>query len=149
MIFAVRTEIQIDAPVAAVWAVLTDFAAYPEWNPFIVRLDGRPEVGRAVRVAAKAPGIDRPLTFRSILDTLEPERELSWSGGVPFVFGGRHWFRLTPQGPSTRLEHGEDFKGVLTRIGRARMETLPPAYEAMNRALKARAEAGPAARATA
>ena len=31
-----HTEIQIEAGPAEVWAVLTDFARYADWNPFLV-----------------------------------------------------------------------------------------------------------------
>src|SRR5208337_3854746 len=31
----IHTEIEINAPAEKVWKVLTDFAAYPEWNPFV------------------------------------------------------------------------------------------------------------------
>ncbi len=40
-----RTESEIDAPVEAVWATLTDLAAYSDWNPFIVADEGRAAVG--------------------------------------------------------------------------------------------------------
>ena len=30
----------IDAPAEQVWRVVTDFARYPEWNPFIIRAAG-------------------------------------------------------------------------------------------------------------
>jgi uncharacterized membrane protein len=33
----IHTEIEINAPAEKVWRVLTDFAAYPEWNPFVGR----------------------------------------------------------------------------------------------------------------
>lgn len=39
------STIDIDASPQRVWQVLTDFAAYPDWNPFIVRAEGRPEEG--------------------------------------------------------------------------------------------------------
>ena len=41
----IDTEILIQASSERVWAVLTDFAAYPEWNPFIVSLEGKAEWG--------------------------------------------------------------------------------------------------------
>ena len=34
------TEVEIAAPPDRVWAVLTDGAKYPEWNPFIVSMQG-------------------------------------------------------------------------------------------------------------
>ncbi len=37
----IHTEIEINAPAEAVWRVLTDFAAYPEWNPFVPPSGGR------------------------------------------------------------------------------------------------------------
>ena len=36
----VTTTIDIDAGPHAVWDVLTDFPAYPEWNPFMASIDG-------------------------------------------------------------------------------------------------------------
>ena len=36
------TEIQIDASADQVWAILSDFASYPQWNPFITSMVGAP-----------------------------------------------------------------------------------------------------------
>ena len=41
----IRAETVIAAPPEAVWRVLTDFAAYPDWNPFIRSIEGKPWVG--------------------------------------------------------------------------------------------------------
>ena len=35
-----HSEIEIDASAERVWGILTDFASYPEWNPFIRRISG-------------------------------------------------------------------------------------------------------------
>lgn len=37
----IDTEIFIDASAESVWHVLTDFAAYPDWNPFIRTIEGQ------------------------------------------------------------------------------------------------------------
>ena len=40
---------EIDAPPPEVWAVLTDFDRYPDWNPFIRAIVGDCEAGCASR----------------------------------------------------------------------------------------------------
>ena len=37
-------------PPEAVWAVLMDFSKYPEWNPFILSIEGPAEVGAKLNV---------------------------------------------------------------------------------------------------
>ena len=37
---SISATIDIVAPPDAVWEVLTDYARYPEWNPFIVEMSG-------------------------------------------------------------------------------------------------------------
>lgn len=36
MAFVIERHLEIDAPPAVVWQVLTDFSRYPEWNLFLV-----------------------------------------------------------------------------------------------------------------
>src|SRR5580704_15545566 len=51
-----RTEIDIAAPAEAVWAVLTDFAAFPQWNPFIQEASGERKIGGRLRIRVVPQG---------------------------------------------------------------------------------------------
>ena len=42
---SVFTEIDVAAGPNAVWAVLTDYDRYPEWNPFLVKISGDKQGG--------------------------------------------------------------------------------------------------------
>jgi hypothetical protein len=138
----IHTEIGIDQPAAVVWAVLTDIDRWPEWNPF-ARASGRLAVGEKLEVQIRPPG-KSPITFRPTIVTLDPGVELRWLGhlGVPGLFDGEHGFRIRPQGDRRcRFEHFETFKGLLTGpLLWLAGDATRRGFEAMNMALKARAE---------
>ncbi|HYF60142.1 MAG TPA: SRPBCC domain-containing protein [Burkholderiaceae bacterium] len=141
----IRTGIDIDATPARVWSVLTDFAAYPRWNPFVESIEGRPERGARLVVRIRPRG-GRAMTFRPVLLVAEAEKELRWRGRflVPGLFDGEHYLLIEP-GPDgrTRLVHGERFSGVLVPLARSSLdEGTRGGFLDMNRALKARAESG-------
>ena len=46
----VERSVDIAAPAEQVWSVLTDFAAHPEWNPFMREASGTPQEGEKLRV---------------------------------------------------------------------------------------------------
>jgi uncharacterized protein YndB with AHSA1/START domain len=55
MSITIDTTVDIDASKQAVWDVLTDFAAYGEWNPFL-RIEGTAEVGTKLVVHMSGGG---------------------------------------------------------------------------------------------
>lgn len=61
---AISTTIDIEASPRAVWDVLIDFTAYPDWNPFMDRIEGTAEVGAKLVVHLAAQGGGRGMTFR-------------------------------------------------------------------------------------
>ncbi|MFN4274789.1 MAG: SRPBCC family protein [Ferrovibrio sp.] len=141
----ITTEILIDAPPARVWAVLADFATYGAWNPFMPQIFGTPQAGARLRVRIVPPG-SGGMTFRPRLLTVTPERELRWRGHllVPGLFDGEHRFRLEPTdgGQRTLFRHGESFSGLLLPVifGARAQAATRAGFEAMNAALKRRAE---------
>jgi len=65
------TEIQIKATSERVWRLLTDFASYPQWNPFIRRASDKPEKGEKLEVYLQPEGAGG-MTFRPRVLTAEP-----------------------------------------------------------------------------
>lgn len=145
----IRNELEIAAPARRVWSVLTGFARYGEWNPFIVRAAGELRVGAVLEVTFAPPG-GRAMRFRPVLARIEPERELTWRARllVDGLFDGEHAFRLTPLGDArVHLEQRAIFVGAAVPL--LPWKTGPgmrDGFAAMVRALKARAEATTPAR---
>lgn len=140
----IRTEIEISATPAEVWAELVEFQRYPEWNPFIVSLRGEAKVGTSLEVTMSLPDSNKEHTFRPRLVKCEEAAELRWLGHLWMkgLFDGEHFFRLEASGPdSTRFVHGEDFSGVLLRFLLPRMNDVARGFVYMNLALKKRVEA--------
>jgi hypothetical protein len=139
-----RTEVRIAAPIDAVWETMTDLAAYPDWNPFIVSAQGRVQVGERLTTRMQPPG-GRGITFTPTVTVVEPAATFEWLGhlGLPGVFDGRHRFELAPGGDGgTVVTHSEQFDGILVRFMRSWLDSVTMAgLVAMNEALKVRIEA--------
>ncbi len=138
------TTIDIDAPPRSVWAVLSDFPAYPHWNPFVRRIDGSAREGETLETFIQPVG-GKGMTFRPRVLRAVPERELRWLGRLvlPGIFDGEHFFTIEPldAGQRTRFVQGERFSGLLVPLMRKALDRGTRAgFEAMNQALKARAE---------
>lgn len=137
----IRTETEIDAPPAAVWAVLTDFAAYPEWNPFITEASGTLAVGEVLTLHM-VPGEGRAQTFTPEVRAMRENAELVWLGALrwSWLFSAEHRFTLSEVGGATRLVHSEVFRGALVGLLRSTIDQTERDFRALNAALKDRVE---------
>jgi hypothetical protein len=137
------TSIEISAGADTVWSILMDFSAYPEWNPFIVQIEGVPEIGERLGARLRPPG-GRAMTFKPRVTEREDGRFFQWLGSVGFrgIFDGRHSFRVTPTEHGVRFEQSEQFTGILSPLlFRIYGERTEEGFRAMNEALRERAEA--------
>ena len=138
-----HSQIEIEAPAERVWQVLTDFAAYPEWNPFIRRVNGRPEVNEQLVVRMRPSGT-KGMTFRPTVMKAVPNRQLRWLGRllVPGLFDGEHIFEIEELDRDRVLFiQREVFKGLLVPLlARSLDRDTQRGFEEMNRALRERAE---------
>lgn len=137
---SLQTQVQIEASASEVWEVLMDFNSYPQWNPFIISIEGKAEVGAKLKVNLDG------MRFTPEVLVADRAKEFRWLGhlGMKGLFDGTHYFILHEQEDgSLILEHGEKFKGLLVRlilslIGKSTQEN----FEKMNLALKERVEKG-------
>lgn len=139
----IRTEIVIKATPAAVWSVLTDFARYSEWNPFITSLRGTAVKGEKL-IARIEPPSGSAMTFKPTVLVADKNKEFRWLGHFMFpgVFDGEHIFELyeNTDGTTTFVQR-EQFRGILVPFLSTMLDTKTLAgFEMMNKALKQRVE---------
>lgn len=141
---ALNTELEIEAPPAAVWQVLTDLEAYRSWNPFIAEASGTLEQGAQLTIEL-TPSMGKPIRFRPTVLSADEPRELRWRGRMLWrMVSAEHYFTLTetPSG-GTRLAHGQRLEGAMMRAFLERLTYVFRGFVMMNNALKARVESAP------
>ncbi|MEF8863690.1 MAG: SRPBCC domain-containing protein [Haloarculaceae archaeon] len=137
----IHTSIEIDAPAETIWSALTDFGAYPEWNPY-TRIEGEPRVDERLRVSP-GPEAGRAPTFRPRV-LVADGRELRWLGHLftEGLFDGEHSFVVEElDGDRSTLTQSETFSGLLVGVIMQFVgEDTEANFRGVNEALKARAE---------
>ena len=80
--------VAIDAPAASVWAVLTDFANYPQWNPYTVAVSTSLEIGTPIDLTLPNPD------------------------GSDGTFVNREWVRIVNAPHHLRYDTAEEMPGI-------------------------------------
>jgi hypothetical protein len=139
----VNESVEINAALPQVWQALLDFERYPDWNPFIIQMNGRAEVGATLEEWVLISK-EKRVRFKTKILALEPAKQLVWRGiyGAGWLLNGVHQFILEPLSNGsdgqnrqrTRLTQKETFSGLLLPL--MNMEQSRQGYRAMNEALK-------------
>ncbi len=140
----VRTEIVIDASAQTIWSILDDLELYVDWNRVLPEVRGLTTVGRHIDAVICFTGSE-PQPFSPKLIRIVGARELRWVSEIPgeSVSRAEHYFILTPLSDGkTHVEHCEEFDGPFADAMWAMVGHIAPIdYDALNHALKERAEA--------
>ncbi|HII99657.1 MAG TPA: SRPBCC domain-containing protein [Methanoregula sp.] len=140
------SAIEISATPERVWEILTAFAAYPDWNPFIRNIRGDLVEGGQITADLRPTG-SAGMTIRPFLLIVNPPHELRWRGHLLFqgLFDGEHVFEIRPleERRSLFIQH-EYFSGLLLPllVPMLKRDTARGFFK-MNEALKIRAEQPP------
>jgi len=139
----IKTNIEIESTPEDIWAILVDFPAYSEWNPFIRSITGTAKRGARLKVSIQ-PVDGKPMVFKPVVLTATPGKELRWLGRLlfPGIFDGEHYFRIEPvSARRVKFIQGEKFSGVLVAFARSSLDRgTKRGFVAMNQALKNLAE---------
>jgi hypothetical protein len=143
MALEIKTEIIINTTPEKVWKILTNFRAYPNWNPFIKSIEGQVTIGEKIIARIEPPGA-KGMTFKPKILTVVKNRELSWLGHLlfPGLFDGKHKFELIDNGNgTTTFIQSEKFKGILVPFFKKQLKNnTKNGFIEMNKKLKERAE---------
>lgn len=138
---SIQTEIIINASKEKVWDVLTDFENYPNWNTFIISIEGDLKEGTRLKNKLMLNGKENNFTPKIL--KVVPNEHFEWLGKAPLgIFNGQHYFKLESiSSTQTKLIHGEKFSGwlrgvIMKKIGNATCDS----FIQMNKNLKKVAE---------
>jgi hypothetical protein len=139
----IKTAIEMKASPANIWQVLLDFENYPEWNPFIKRFSGVPEVGAKIKVIIHSPG-QREMMFNPRLLKVKENKELRWIGHMifPGLCDGEHALIIESIDEfRVNFRQEERLSGILVPIfWKSLYHHTRAGFNEMNQALKMRVE---------
>ncbi|MGW1726064.1 type II toxin-antitoxin system Rv0910 family toxin [Streptomyces sp. NPDC002306] len=114
----VSAEARIQAPAEEVWARLTDWSAYGEWNATHTSFPkGGPEtleVGATFQENMKLMGF--PAEVEWTVEEVEPARVLAIRGKGPMAVTVATRYTLTPEGDGTTVRIDGEFTGAAVSL---------------------------------
>ncbi|MFH0178473.1 SRPBCC family protein [Streptomyces cacaoi] len=132
----VSAEARIQAPAEKVWAQLTDWPAYGEWNATHTNFPkGGPEtleVGATFQENMKLMGF--PAEVEWTVAELEPARVLAIRGKGPMAVSVATRYTLTPEGDATTVRIDGEFTGAAVSLMAGRLKDSGTA--ALNESLR-------------
>ena len=132
----INAEARIEAPAEKVWAQLTDWPAYGEWNATHTSFpQGGPaalEVGGTFQENMKLMGF--PAEVEWTISELEPARVFAIKGKGPMAVTLATRYTLTPEGDATKVRIDGEFTGAAVTLMAGRLKDSGTA--ALNESLR-------------
>ncbi len=140
------TAVAIAAPPATVWRILTDAAAYRDWNPEIVAIDGTFAPGARVTAHVRlGDGAVRRVPQR--VQLFDASFRMEWVGGLPLgLFVGRRTFTVAAAPGGAEFRMHIHMSGLLSPLIIKSVGDRQPELDKFSAGLKRAAEDAAASR---
>lgn len=140
----IKTEIEISAPVAKVWGIITKIDDWADWSPIINKSSGNASLGSTLNITmmSKEEGKDGP-NYNPVITILDQPKSFRWRAKMMagFIMTNDKVFLLEETATGTRLIHKELFSGMVVPLFWSSVESnVPTMLNSMNKALKEKAE---------
>ena len=142
----IRTEIDIVAPPAKVWSLLTDIEGWHQWSPIINKSSGNAAMGSTLDITmigemsdlGDGKGKDGP-QYKPKVTIFDAPKHFRWRAQMMagFIMTNDKVFELEETTTGTHLVHTETFSGLMVPLfwGKVK-ENVPTMLNSMNSALK-------------
>ena len=109
-----EASIEVNAPAALIWSVMSDIERWPEWTASITSIE-RTETG-PLGVGSKARVKQPKLAAANfVVTTWQPERGFDWvTSNAAVTAVGRHW--IAPAATGARVTLAVEFSGPLSGV---------------------------------
>lgn len=132
-------KIEINAPAEKVWRILAEPNGYPNWDPGMVRVEGKLALGEKVKFFTK---FSPDQAFAVKITAFEPGKKMMLTGGMPLgLFKSERTHTLIANGAGQTTFHTEEiFSGLLLPIFGKTIPDLTSSFQAFAAGLKQEAE---------
>lgn len=130
----------IDASPERVWGLLTDAAAYPDWNSTIISLEGVITLGEKIKLVST---VNPKRAFKLAVTEMEQPTRMVWADGMPLgLFKGVRTYTLTAiSDKQTEFKMEEVFSGLLEPLISKSIPDMTESFAEFADCLKNAAEA--------
>ena len=145
MSLRIEHRIGVAASSETIWEVIADLERWGEWNPMHPEARGVIGIGAPLEVAEVIGGEPGRL-HQVVVPDWTPELQLIWTNRRAFMARSTRYFEIEKLSEGgCILANGEIFEGFRGKTwARRRRAAFRAAFEAVNEAIKARAEAASA-----
>jgi len=137
--------VKINAPAELVWRVLTDFSAYPDWNPFPVKAESTLQLGEPVVLYIPQGRRGKLMKQTFILEICQAPNKIAWrlpKMGHKLLFNAYRVQTIDAiSETSCRYSTSDTFAGLIAgKIYKAQGKWVEKNFIKMAEALKLRCE---------